>query len=357
MIIHAEGLLEGERLRACSPPARLWWPYIFLLSNGYGRFELDVRRMAARFWSFPEPPAAEDIERYCGEYEKNHLLFVYVDGAKRWGQWDTALSNLPDYRRAADRRSPEPPAAEYEAWLREYHGEAWEQYDCREAALQDQKRRDRSKRRRQSQTKGAPEIAREVTEPPAKIPETQPTFGKIPETSAEASGKFPFGIGIGIGTGNGNKTRESLRPPTLPVPGDLETLVERVGHEHPANAHLTGLQLPRDQQEAIAEAIARDGYELVMAGTLKLRDAVARWPEHEKRMRPNPVRFYRDAEYRKDPIEWEKPHANPVSANPSARGGAVIQRAHNNLLAAQQAIQMRRERKPDAATGGTAGPG
>jgi hypothetical protein len=43
-----------------------------------------------------------------------------------------------------------------------------------------------------------------------------------------------------------------------------------------------------------------------MVGTCNLRDAVARWPKEERRFIPNPVRFYQQSEYLKDPTQWER---------------------------------------------------
>jgi uncharacterized protein YdaU (DUF1376 family) len=77
--------------------------------------------------------------------------------------------------------------------------------------------------------------------------------------------------------------------------------VSKIGPEHPKLSHLKGLNLPCDVQQAIAAAIVRHGPEQVLRGTLKLRDAVERWPSGERRFAPNPVKFYSQSEYLKEP--------------------------------------------------------
>jgi hypothetical protein len=86
----------------------------------------------------------------------------------------------------------------------------------------------------------------------------------------------------------------------------LEDLVTKIAAEHPGLAHQKGRPLSQAQEFVIAEAIVRDGHELVMAGTCNLRDAVARWPKPECRYIPNPVRFYQQSEYLKDPMHWDR---------------------------------------------------
>jgi len=98
--------------------------------------------------------------------------------------------------------------------------------------------------------------------------------------------------------------------------GDVDGAVQDandIGHLHPANDHLKHKPLPPEQREAIVEAIARDGRELVLSGTSTLAKKVASWPESELRFIPNPVKFYRDGEYLKR--RWQ----GAVAATGSAR--------------------------------------
>jgi hypothetical protein len=118
--------------------------------------------------------------------------------------------------------------------------------------------------------------------------------------------------------GNGSLSeRESARPEMRYVT-DLEDgfdlLVYEIGAAHPANAHLKAKPLPQDQEQAIAEAVQRDGRDKVLAGTRDLGRAVDKWPKSELRFVPNPVRFYRDCEYLKDPAVWEKAAAQTPDA-------------------------------------------
>jgi hypothetical protein len=106
----------------------------------------------------------------------------------------------------------------------------------------------------------------------------------------------------------------------------LDVQVREIGHLHPANAHLKQNLLPSAHESAIAEAILRDGYDLVWAGTLNLRDAVARWPPGELRYVPNVVRFYRDSEYLKDQQLWERGNGNGTNKAEQRRDGNLAAR-------------------------------
>lgn len=57
---------------------------------------------------------------------------------------------------------------------------------------------------------------------------------------------------------------------------------------------------------AIAEAIGRDGRDLVWAGTKCAGEAMALWAPEMKQFIPSPPRFFRESQYRKDPAEWER---------------------------------------------------
>ncbi len=125
-VIDPSGLFKGKRLRKCSPKARLYWPYLFLLSNGYARIELDYEAIGDEFSSFRETaPTSEEVREILTEFSANHLLFVYGSNDQQWGQWDTRSSQLKEYKTAADKNSPAPPEDEYCQWLKEQHGEAW----------------------------------------------------------------------------------------------------------------------------------------------------------------------------------------------------------------------------------------
>ena len=71
--IDCDGLLKGKRLRRCSAKARLYWPYFFLMSNGYARVELDFEALADEFASFRDAaPSPDEIRGLFEEYEANH---------------------------------------------------------------------------------------------------------------------------------------------------------------------------------------------------------------------------------------------------------------------------------------------
>src|SRR6185295_5966021 len=109
--IHPDGLFNGERLRACSDTARLYWPYLFLASNGFGRLEIDCERISREvFIDFQNPPNSSELLEIFGEYFKNRLLYLYeTPDGHVWGQWDCKPGSLRTYKTAKDKRSPEPP--------------------------------------------------------------------------------------------------------------------------------------------------------------------------------------------------------------------------------------------------------
>ena len=87
-------------------------------------------------------------------------------------------------------------------------------------------------------------------------------------------------------------------------------IADQIGHLHPANAHLKGKAIPQVQRTVIAEAVARDGEDLVRTGTSSLAEGVAQWDQSDKRFIPNPVRFYQDGGYLKPPGTWQRNRKN-----------------------------------------------
>jgi hypothetical protein len=137
MIIREKGLLEGKRLRKCSPRARLFWPFLFAMSNGYARLELDYELLEDKLHFFrDEAPDAAELHQFCTEFENNHLMFLYEVKGQIWGQWDTRAADTKDYKTAADKESPAPPEEDYLRWLCERHGEDWMNYHCNQRELE-----------------------------------------------------------------------------------------------------------------------------------------------------------------------------------------------------------------------------
>jgi len=91
---------------------------------------------------------------------------------------------------------------------------------------------------------------------------------------------------------------------------DLGSIVDQIGHLYPANSHMKGRPLPQVQQDAITEAIAKDGVDPVMSGTRNFADKVVNWPPTDLRFIPNPVKFYTEGQYFKKPEFWERRKEN-----------------------------------------------
>jgi hypothetical protein len=117
-------------------------------------------------------------------------------------------------------------------------------------------------------------------------------------------------------------TPHSLNPhslnPSLPENGDsdcpdFEDQVREIWKIYPS-ALRDGVErrAPGNiDEESICDAIARDGYDLVLAGVRNYRDAVDHWePERKQFIRP-PSRFFSEQDYAKDPAIWkEKSNGN-----------------------------------------------
>jgi hypothetical protein len=122
-IINPDGLFFGERMAKLSDKARLLWPHIFIASNTVGRIEVNYRKLLNRAFSdFKENPFTDEEEYVAimGEYQEAHLLFCYTANGQIWGQWDTDKDMLPRYPLKADKKTPEPPAGEFQKWKDDY---------------------------------------------------------------------------------------------------------------------------------------------------------------------------------------------------------------------------------------------
>lgn len=179
-IIDQAGLFKGKRLRKCSANARWRWPYLFLLSNGYARIELDYECITDEFSSFRKfAPTSEELRQVFAEFQANHLIFVYTINDQAWGQWDTRRSLLKEYKTAADRDSPAPPEAEYRRWLIEQHGNDWTEFHWNKDLTQATLGTDSSK----------------------TLPNVDQAF---PEVSQQIEAE-PCGVGVGVGVGTESK--------------------------------------------------------------------------------------------------------------------------------------------------------
>jgi hypothetical protein len=185
-IIDADGLFGGKRLRRCSPGARLTWPHLYVLSNGYGRIEFDFDAIAFKFASFGDAaPSGSGIGAFFDEYEFQHLIYPYEGDGQKWGQWDTRRTYLKKFKTVADRQSPSPPEPMYSRWLREQHRDDWRAYHWNEAAQRGGEDQDQV-----LLTQGFPKSLERVNQDLLK---SAPTVAQ----------DFGLGVGDGVGVGNG----------------------------------------------------------------------------------------------------------------------------------------------------------
>lgn len=119
MLIYPQGLLQGDRLAECSDEAKLHFPRLVALANGYGRMELNARHILRdAYGNFTHKPSREHLTAWFTEYSENHLLLAYTAGdGTRWGQWCGVPDNaLPRYKTSADNKSPAPAPETVEAF-------------------------------------------------------------------------------------------------------------------------------------------------------------------------------------------------------------------------------------------------
>lgn len=183
MLIDPQGLLRGERVRACSDEAQLHFPRLLAASNSFGRFRMSVEWLQNEVYgSFANKPTKEQLTGWLREYHSHFLLFVYrgPDGSA-WAQWEIPEKLLGKYRLTADRKTPAPPAQEHEAFRAAYA----ESIRQRNAANPD-----------------------DLSEGFQNIPKTSGTFQKVPDH---------VGVGVIEGVGVGEGVRDFASPSAPPV--------------------------------------------------------------------------------------------------------------------------------------------
>lgn len=108
--------------------------------------------------------------------------------------------------------------------------------------------------------------------------------------------------------------------PRMPEPRELESIRElrpinppkRRGKTRSSpEAEAVYAEYPRKEARAaalpvIAAAIATHGYEHVLQATRRYAEAVARWPEEQRRYVPHPATWFRQERYNDDPALWER---------------------------------------------------
>lgn len=254
MIIDPDGLFNGDRLRKCSNLARLYWPYLMLASNGFGRIELSYHKVVGRcFADFRPLPTEVEIMGCIQEYRDNYLLFVYQCDGQVWGQWDCDQKHLNKYKTSLDKRSPNPPE------------DLWK--DFKNSYLLEKTRSN-----------------------PISI-DLPKVFQNIPETIHQNS---PLGVGVVVGEGKNQQT---------PQPENSDQLIWEIAKLHPANDKLRNdTELPPDQLRILVQRIETDGADVVRNGTKGFRQKWEAMPEADRKFatadQKNPFRFWNSYAYR-----------------------------------------------------------
>src|SRR5215469_5209396 len=111
MVVCSGGVLEDHRLGACSDDAQLFFPWLFIASNGFGRLKWSYSELVtSAFPHLRDKPSPEQLQKCLEEYRSNYLIFVYrTDDAELWGQWIVDKRHFPTYKTAKALRSPAPP--------------------------------------------------------------------------------------------------------------------------------------------------------------------------------------------------------------------------------------------------------
>jgi hypothetical protein len=197
LIIDADGLFNGDRLRKCSKMARLYYVHLMGCANSCGRMEINYRRLAPRaFANFApdEVPNEPELLSYVREYAQNRLLFLYTSGGQLWGQWDYKPGTFGKYQSNRDKKTPEPPKEDFEKWQLD-HTE-WKDSDAKPCFFN------------LSQLPDVPTLNQRIGDR-RKIAANSPQISpESAQNSAESGRNFPSGIGVGIGVGVGVGKKE-----------------------------------------------------------------------------------------------------------------------------------------------------
>lgn len=197
MLIDPIGLLQGERIGACSDDAQLHFPRLMAASNGFGRIEMSYGNIIRTVYAqFTTKPTKKALAGWFQEYHVHFLLFPYqaASGAQ-WGQWDAPEKMFPRYKKAADHQSPAPPEAEFEAFLK--------------AKVEARKNNYMTPEEDIIHVPTSEDFGKT-----AQIPEILPSF----RNTSEKGEVFPHGIGIG--TGIGEEQKQNHEPSALALAGD-----------------------------------------------------------------------------------------------------------------------------------------
>lgn len=174
-LIDPEGYFRGDRFDMVSDEARLLWPSFWCASNTLGRIELSYKKIQQEaFGRFRNPPSEDKVWEMIAEYQRAYLLFIYEHGDQMWGQWYTSVKYLPTYQLAVDKRSPGPPALEFDKWKSAYS-----------------------------------EMKKKKTVRKFLVSNLSQNISKPSESFLQGIGE---GIGIGIGVGVGEGKTENLNP-------------------------------------------------------------------------------------------------------------------------------------------------
>lgn len=107
---------------------------------------------------------------------------------------------------------------------------------------------------------------------------------------------------------------------------EMEGKIREIAALHPKVRDV--FHLPNDVATAIAEAIARDSWQVVWAGTKAYSEVVAGWAVSDRHFAIAATRFYRQSEYRTNPEEW-KGNSNGQGKQP-ARVSASRERSERS---------------------------
>jgi hypothetical protein len=323
-IIDPDGLFSGDRLAACSDQAKLFWPWLFLASNGHARLELSYPSIISKvFKNFSKVPESSDLWTVFREYEANFLAVLYIDEERWWCQFITSEKFLPRYRSKRDDASPAPPVAMMEKHAKGYM--AW----------------------KKANSFGSND------------------FGKFRKVSV---GEERSGVGVGVGIGSvETRARETASETEVP------NLVKQIVCAHPKSvqrstrpnevrqAHEVAVISAMTDEIEQSGAAAEDVLEMMLARTRLIAEEV---PKNHWKYIADVPEFYRNHDYRREPETWSSGGSNGKTGND--RGPAVgrvsrsqeaARRAGEESIAATSGSEEEDSGFVDADDGGVSPPG
>ena len=112
---------SSDKLAACSINAQLHYPRIYLVSDDWACFEIDIPVIRGNVYPKMPKVTVTQIDGWLSEYHNNGLLFRWREGSTEYGYWTgPEEGRLHPPSRRHKRRTPEPDSDCTSRYLQNY---------------------------------------------------------------------------------------------------------------------------------------------------------------------------------------------------------------------------------------------